>query len=132
MEARHDRLWEAGREGLDQYNQIRKIEPMNRALHELGAKAWITGLRRVQSNSRADTPLVQMQKGFVKLNPLADWSDQQVWRYMRDHDLPQHPLLEQGYVSIGDVHTTRRWEPGMSQEQTRFFGVKRECGLHLD
>ena len=131
MEARHGRLWEEGAEGLDRYHQIRKVEPMNRALDEWKAQAWITGLRRSQSTSRAATPVLQVQKDRWKLNPLADWSDRQVWRYLADHDLPQHPLWEQGYVSIGDVHTTRRWEPGMNEEQTRFFGIKRECGLHV-
>jgi phosphoadenosine phosphosulfate reductase len=61
-----------------------------------------------------------------------DWSNQQVDDYLREHDLPYHPLREKGYVSVGDVHTTQRLEPGMREEQTRFFGLKRECGLHED
>jgi len=130
MEARHGRLWEQGLVGIEQYNNLRKVEPMKRALDELQAGTWFTGLRRSQSASRAGTPILQHRDARWKVNPIADWSDRDVWRYLKQHDLPYHPLWEQGYVSIGDYHTTRRWEPGMREEDTRFFGLKRECGLH--
>lgn len=130
MEARHGRLWEQGLVGIEQYNNLRKVEPMKRALDELQAGTWFTGLRRSQSASRAATPILQRRDARWKVNPIADWSDRDVWQYLKQHDLPYHPLWEQGYVSIGDYHTTRRWEPGMREEDTRFFGLKRECGLH--
>ena len=130
MEARHGRLWEQGVTGLDDYNQLRKVEPMRRALDELGVGTWFTGLRRDQSGSRSSTPIVQQRGPRLKVSPIADWSDRDVWRYLQAHDLPYHPLWHQGYVSIGDVHTTTRWEPGMKPEDTRFFGLKRECGIH--
>jgi phosphoadenosine phosphosulfate reductase len=132
MEARHGRLWEQGVVGLDNYNQLRKVEPMRRALDELGVGTWFTGLRRNQSASRADTPIVQQRGGRLKVSPIADWSDRDVWQYLKQHDLPYHPLWHEGYVSIGDFHTTTRWEPGMRDEDTRFFGLKRECGIHED
>jgi phosphoadenosine phosphosulfate reductase len=130
MEARMGRLWEQGQDGLDRYNRLRKVEPMQRALRELGARTWISGLRRSQSRSRANIDFLQLHDGRWKLHPLADWSDRDVWNYLQAHDLPYHPLWHEGYVSIGDVHTTRRLEAGMSEEETRFFGLKRECGLH--
>ncbi|MGB3394054.1 MAG: phosphoadenylyl-sulfate reductase [Stenotrophomonas sp.] len=130
MEARHGRLWEQGLVGIEQYNNLRKVEPMKRALDELQAGTWFTGLRRGQATSRADTPILQKRGERWKFNPLADWNDRDVWKYLKQHGLPYHPLWEQGYVSIGDYHTTRRWEPGMREEDTRFFGLKRECGLH--
>ncbi len=130
MEARHGRLWEQGLVGIEQYNNLRKVEPMNRALDELQAGTWFTGLRRNQSASRANTPVLQKRGQRWKINPIADWNDRDVWQYLKQHELPYHPLWEQGYVSIGDYHTTRRWEPGMREEDTRFFGLKRECGLH--
>ncbi|MCG8275912.1 phosphoadenylyl-sulfate reductase [Stenotrophomonas sp. NLF4-10] len=130
MEARHGRLWEQGLVGIEQYNNLRKVEPMKRALEELHAGTWFTGLRRGQSASRAGTPILQKRGERWKFNPIADWNDRDVWKYLKQHDLPYHPLWEQGYVSIGDTHTTRRWEPGMREEDTRFFGLKRECGLH--
>jgi phosphoadenosine phosphosulfate reductase len=130
MEARYGRLWEQGLEGLDRYNSIRKVEPMQRALGELGASGWFAGLRRSQARSRADIAFVEYRGERWKFHPLADWSDRDVGMYLQRHGLPYHPLWEQGYVSIGDIHTSRRWEPGMDPEDTRFFGLKRECGLH--
>jgi phosphoadenosine phosphosulfate reductase len=130
MEARYGRLWEQGLEGLDRYNSIRKVEPMQRALDELGATGWFAGLRRGQSRSRSDIAFVECRNDRWKFHPLADWSDRDVGMYLQRHGLPYHPLWEKGYVSIGDIHTSRRWEPGMDPEDTRFFGLKRECGLH--
>ncbi|MBN7137227.1 phosphoadenosine phosphosulfate reductase [Lysobacter enzymogenes] len=132
MEARFGKLWEQGLEGIERYNRMRKVEPMQRALAELGVRTWIAGLRRSQSGSRANLDFLQIKDGRWKLHPLADWSDRDVWQYLQAHDLPYHPLWHDGYVSIGDVHTTRRLEPGMREEDTRFFGLKRECGLHFD
>lgn len=130
MEARHGQLWRQGVSGIDQYNRVRKIEPMQRALDELHAGSWIAGLRRQQSRSRAAIDFLELRHGRWKLHPLADWSDRDVGHYLSRHRLPYHPLWDQGYVSIGDHHTSRRWEPGMDPEETRFFGLKRECGLH--
>ncbi|KAF1715663.1 phosphoadenylyl-sulfate reductase [Pseudoxanthomonas wuyuanensis] len=132
MEARHGRLWEQGVVGIEQYNSLRKVEPMKRALKELGVQTWFTGLRRSQSSTRANAPVLQQREGRLKVNPIVDWNDRDIWQYMKQHDLPYHPLWEEGYVSIGDFHTSSRWEPGMREEDTRFFGLKRECGIHID
>jgi phosphoadenosine phosphosulfate reductase len=130
MEARYGRLWEQGIEGLDRYNMLRKVEPMQRALQELGAGGWLAGLRRAQSRSREHIDFLEHRNGRWKCHPLADWSDRDVGMYLQKYGLPYHPLWQQGYISIGDMHTTHKWEPGMSDEDTRFFGLKRECGLH--
>lgn len=132
MEARHGRIWEDGVDGLSEYNHLRKVEPMQRALRELGVRTWIAGLRRSQSTTRAGIDFLEMKDGRWKLHPLADWTDRDVWQYLNRHDLPYHPLWHEGYVSIGDVHTTRPLEAGMSEQDTRFFGLQRECGLHFD
>ena len=132
MEARHGRLWEQGVVGIDQYNNLRKVEPMRRALDEFGVRTWFTGLRRSQAASRRNTPIVELRNGRYKISPLADWTDRDVWVYLKKHGLPYHPLWDEGYVSIGDFHTTSRWEPGMREEDTRFFGLKRECGIHVE
>jgi phosphoadenosine phosphosulfate reductase len=132
LEVRHGALWAQGREGLDRYNQLAKVEPMQRALADLDAGTWFAGLRRQQSVSRASAPALDFRHGRWKVHPIVDWTDRDVGLYLRRHDLPYHPLWDKGYVSIGDTHTTRRWEPGMREEDTRFFGIKRECGLHLD
>lgn len=132
MEARHGRLWEQGLVGIERYNNLRKVEPMRRALKELDVRTWFAGLRRDQSGTRAGIDFLELRDGRWKLHPIADWTDRDVWDYLQRHDLPYHPLWDQGYVSIGDVHTTRPLSEGMRAEDTRFFGLKRECGLHSD
>lgn len=132
QEARFGRLWEQGVDGLKQYNRLNKVEPMRRALDELNTGTWFSGLRREQSDSRATLPVLAIQNGLFKFLPLIDWNNKDIHQYLTKHDLPYHPLWEQGYLSVGDTHTTRKWEPGMKEEETRFFGLKRECGLHED
>ena len=103
---------------------------MERALVELAVGTWFAGLRRSQSRSRASVPFVQQAGRRHKVHPIADWTDRDVYRYLKENDLPYHPLWHEGYVSIGDVHTTRSLRDVGDPEQTRFFGLKRECGLH--
>ncbi|ARZ02195.1 phosphoadenylyl-sulfate reductase [Yersinia ruckeri] len=130
QEARYGKLWEQGVEGIERYNELNKVEPMSRALETLGAQTWFAGLRREQSGSRANLPVLAVQRGVFKVLPIIDWDNRQVYQYLTEHGLHYHPLWDQGYLSVGDTHTTRKWEPGMSEEETRFFGLKRECGLH--
>ncbi|PLY37836.1 phosphoadenosine phosphosulfate reductase [Pectobacterium carotovorum] len=130
QEARYGKLWEQGVEGIERYNLLNKVEPMNRALSELKAKTWFAGLRREQSGSRGELPVLAIQRGVFKFLPIIDWDNRTVYQYLKENGLSYHPLWEQGYLSVGDTHTTRKWEPGMAEEETRFFGLKRECGLH--
>lgn len=131
MEAIWGKLWEGGHEDMDRYAMFTKIEPMNRALRELGADVWLSGLRRSQSKTRSDRPFVERQKKTLKAYPILDWADIQVDLYFRQHDLPRHPLAEQGYLTMGDWHSTK---PATKEEAelSRFNGEKYECGLHLD
>src|SRR3546814_344108 len=110
MEARLGRLWERGADGLQRYNRLRKVEPMQRALEELGVRTWIAGLRRGQSRSRAGIDFLQLRDGRWKLHPLADWTDRDVGDYLRKHGLPYHPLWHRGYVSIGEIGRASRRE----------------------
>lgn len=130
QEARFGRLWEKGIEGIEKYNQMNKVEPMQRALGELKAGTWFAGLRRSQSDTRGKLPVLQKVGNQFKLYPIIDWSNKDLHYYLKEHNLPYHPLWEQGYVSIGDWHTTQSLQEGMSEQDTRFFGLKRECGLH--
>jgi phosphoadenosine phosphosulfate reductase len=130
QEARYGERWHQGVDGLDAYHRDNKIEPMQRALRELNAGTWLAGLRRDQARTRRDVPLVQRNGDFWKVHPIADWSDRDVYDYLKAHDLPYHPLWHKGYVSIGDRHTTRPLGAGEDAEETRFHGLKRECGLH--
>lgn len=132
MEARHGRLWEQGLDGLSHYNHLRKVSPMAAALDRIGTGTWIAGPRRSQSRSRQALAFLQHKDGRYKLHPIADWTDRDIGHYLQQHGLPYHPLWERGYVSIGDTHSTRPLGEGMTEEETRFFGLKRECGLHED
>ncbi len=130
QEATHGKLWEQGLEGLERYNRINKVEPMNRAVKELGAEAWLSGLRRNQSSSRGKRPVAEQQNKILKVYPIIDWTDRDIYMYLTENNLPYHPLWDQGYVSVGDWHSTSKLGEGMTAEETRFGGLKRECGLH--
>jgi phosphoadenosine phosphosulfate reductase len=130
QEARYGKLWEQGVEAIERYNQMNKVEPMQRALDELDAEAWIVGLRRAQASTRRELRVLGLQDGYLKVHPIVDWNDKHVYDYLTRHGLPYHPLWEQGYPSIGDWHTSHKLTDGMAEEETRFFGLKRECGLH--
>jgi phosphoadenosine phosphosulfate reductase len=130
QETRFGRLWEQGLDGIERYNRLNKLEPMERALGELGAGTWFSGLRRAQGPSRAAVLPIEFRRGRYKVHPLFDWSDRDVHRYLKAHDLPYHPLRDRGYLSIGDWHTTRSLDQAGSEDGLRFFGLKRECGLH--
>ena len=130
QEAIHGKLWEQGPEALEQYNLINKVEPMNRAISEHRATAWLSGLRRVQSSTRQNLEPLERQNKIIKIYPILEWSEREIYQYLQKYDLPYHPLWEQGYISIGDVHSTRKLGEGMTADDTRFNGMKRECGLH--
>jgi phosphoadenosine phosphosulfate reductase len=130
QEALLGKEWENGLEGLKRYNLINKVEPMDRAIKELGALAWLAGLRRTQASTREALNFVQIQNKITKIHPILDWDGRQVDRYLTEHQLPYHPLWEQGYVSVGDWHSTSKLVDGMKEEDARFGGLKRECGLH--
>jgi phosphoadenosine phosphosulfate reductase len=130
LEARHGELWRKGREGLDRYLTEQKLEPMRRALTTLGAATWFAGLRRSQSTSRSEIEPLTLSDGRFKVHPIFDWTDRDVFHYLRANDLPYHPLWDKGYVSIGDWHSTRSLGQVASQDELRFGGLKRECGLH--
>lgn len=110
---------------------IRKVEPLKRALGTM--KAWITGIRREQSPTRANAPVAEWDHkfGLVKINPLVAWTDRDVWKYITDHAVPYNPLHDQGYPSIGCTHCTRAVRPGEDPRAGRWSGhAKTECGLH--
>lgn len=113
---------------------VRKVEPLGRAL--AGLSAWASGLRRDGGPDRAGVAKVELDRdhgGLVKVNPLADWTRDQVWAYTRDRRLPVHPLYEQGYASIGCAPCTRAVRPGEDERAGRWWwesGEAKECGLH--
>jgi len=104
-----------------------KVDALERAL--IGVDAWITGIRREQASTRAVTPKLQrdQRRGIWKVSPLADWTEKDLWRYIHAHDLPYHPLHDQGYASIGCAPCTL---PGVGRDGRWAGQDKTECGIH--
>jgi phosphoadenylyl-sulfate reductase (thioredoxin) len=112
--------------------EIRKTRPLQRKLREF--KAWAAGMRRDQSETRAAVGKVEEIDGRLRLCPLADWSSGQVDRYIREHDVPVHPLYARGYTSIGCAPCTRAAAPGDSERAGRWWWEqesRKECGIHF-
>ena len=114
--------------------RIRKVEPLNRAL--AGNKAWITGQRRAQSTTRAALPVQEddAAHGMQKFNPLADWTEAEVWHYLKSNQVPYNPLHDKGYPSIGCEPCTRAIQPGEDVRAGRWWWEQpdsKECGLHV-
>jgi phosphoadenosine phosphosulfate reductase len=132
MEALHGRLWETGRvEDLETYHRIRKVEPLDRAMAELGVTCWASGVRGRQTDHRRGMQPLQMVRGRWALRPLLDWTSRDVYYYMEENGLPQHPLFAKGYSTVGDWHSSAPDDGSSSGRSTRFGGLKQECGIHL-
>ncbi|MEM9539218.1 MAG: phosphoadenylyl-sulfate reductase [Cyanobacteria bacterium P01_E01_bin.42] len=132
MEALQGKLWEKQDvESLNHYDKIRKVEPMQRALKELGATAWLAGLRNNQTNHRKTLDFVNIQSDIYKVLPILRWHSRDIYQYLMANDLPYHPLFDKGYVTVGDWHSSRPLMAGEDERDTRFHGLKQECGLHL-
>ncbi len=118
--------------GTERCCELRKVEPLHRALQDRAA--WMTGLKRSDAPTRAAAPIVSWDeaRGLVKINPVATWTDTDIANYETDHGLPVHPLMTQGYLSIGCAPTTRPVAPGEDARAGRWSGMgKTECGLHV-
>ncbi|MDP9728597.1 phosphoadenosine phosphosulfate reductase [Alicyclobacillus tengchongensis] len=121
-------LWQSN---PNQCCDLRKVQPLTRVLQEYDG--WVTGIRRQQSPTRANAQVFEVDHkfGLVKVNPLATWSEKDVWRYVHEHQVPYNPLHDRGYPSIGCLHCTRPVKPGEDSRAGRWSGFdKTECGLH--
>ena len=123
-------LWEQSHQ---QYNYLRKVEPMQRALTELDVTMVVSGVRSNQTKHRQHMEMVHVHKGRIKICPILDWSDQDVATYFDQHKLPYHPLYALGYRTVGDQHSSQPFDPSIhaSERDTRFHGRVQECGLHV-
>ncbi len=130
FESLHGQLWTQGLDGLNQYNQLRKVEPLETALSQKQINSWFSGVRRSQSATREQLDWVVVKNNRYKIHPLLDWSDRDLYKYQQQHGLAPHPLRDRGYLSVGDTHSTRSIHEVNSSEELRFFGLKRECGIH--
>ena len=124
-----ERLWETNDE---LYDWIAKVEPAQRAYQNLQVDAVITGRRRSQGGGRADLPIIEVDDaGLVKINPLANWTLEQVRDYVQINDLPYNLLLDRGYKSVGDWHSTKPIGEDEDERSGRWQGQqKTECGIH--
>jgi phosphoadenylyl-sulfate reductase (thioredoxin) len=133
MGARYGRLWETGDvSDFQRYDDIRKVEPMVRALKELRSQAWVSGLRAQQTDYRKTLSRVSADGTRQKVLPILHWTSRDVYQFMQENDLPQHPLFEQGFSTVGDWHSSRPPSAADADDRdTRFNGLKQECGIHL-
>ncbi len=123
-------LWERS---PDVCCSIRKVQPLEN--HLRGYDGWITGIRRQQSPTRANAQLFEQDHrfGLIKVNPIVFWSEDDVWQYIKDHNVPYNVLHDQGYPSIGCLHCTKAVKPGEDPRSGRWAGfAKTECGLHQE
>ena len=125
-----EKLWE---KDIDRFYDLTKVEPLQRAFDELNVKAWITGRRRDQSENRRSLPIFERdENGRLKVNPIANWTNKDVWTYTFKHNVPYNPLHDQGYTSIGDQPLTTPTMAGEDERAGRWRGSeKTECGIHL-
>jgi len=135
LESRYGRLWTGGLAGITKFNNIMKVAPLQQAFDDLAIKVWFSGIRNSQSESRKDKSVIEQKNNhshdpILKVHPIIDWTDRDIYNYLKKHDLPYHPLWEKGYVSIGDMQTSQPLSADMNAEDSRFFGLKRECGIH--
>ena len=132
MEALHGKLWETGQvDDLETYHRIRKVEPLDQALQQLQVTCWASGVRGKQTEHRRAMQPLERVRGRWALRPLLDWGNREVYYYLQEHNLPQHPLFEQGYSTVGDWHSSAPDDGSVSGRATRFGGLKQECGIHL-
>ena len=129
-----DRLWETDDE---RYDWIAKVEPSRRAYAELNVRAVLTGRRRSQGGQRGSLDILELEEAddggapIIKVNPLANWSFAQVKAYIDEHNVPYNTLLDRGYSSVGDWHSTQPARPGEGERSGRWSGTgKTECGIH--
>ena len=132
MEAVEGRLWETGSvQDLEIYHRIRKVEPLEQAFSSLGIQCWASGVRRGQTDHRDQMTWLDPIRGRLSLRPLLDWTAKDVFYYMQNNDLPQHPLFDKGYSTVGDWHSSGPDADSLNGRKTRFGGMKQECGIHL-
>ena len=128
----HGRLEEGTVAALDRYDRLRKVEPFQRGLRELGATAWVSGVRADQTAFRRTLRRIDRHGALAKVHPILRWSSRDVHAYLERNGLPYHPLFEEGYATVGDWHSSRPLRAGDADERsTRFGGLKQECGIQL-
>ena len=133
MEALYGKLWESKNSNdLDKYHKIRKIDPLENAFKKYSINCWGSGVRSQQTDNRRKMKPLDLIRDRLSLRPLLEWTNKDIFYYMQENDLPQHPLFFKGYSSIGDWHSSKPETITSKGRKTRFGGINQECGLHLN
>ncbi len=133
MEAIYGKLWETNKSSdLDKYHKIRKIEPLENALKKHNITCWGSGVRSEQTDNRNRMRFIDLIRKRLSLRPLLGWTSKDVFYYMKENQLPPHPLFLKGYSTVGDWHSSSPDSLLNEGRSTRFGGMKQECGIHTD
>ena len=133
MEAMYGKLWESNRvEDINKYHQIRKVDPLDNALKKYSINCWGSGVRAQQTTNRGKMKFIELIRDTLSVRPLLGWSQKDIFYYMKEKNLPQHPLFMKGYSTVGDWHSSSAESSNAKGRSTRFGGVKQECGLHVN
>ena len=133
MEAVYGKLWESkSEEDIDKYHQMRKVEPLEEALKKYSISCWVSGVRAQQTENRSKMKFIESIRDRLSLRPILGWTQKEIFYYMEENKLPQHPLFAKGYSSIGDWHSSSAETESTKGRATRFGGTKQECGLHVN
>ena len=133
MESLYGKLWETNKSSdLDKYHDIRKIRPLENALDKHGIFCWASGVRSEQTNNRNNMKFVDVIRKRLSLRPLLNWKNKDIFYYMKENQLPSHPLFSKGYSTVGDWHSSSPESIDNEGRTTRFGGMKQECGIHTE
>ena len=133
MESLYGKLWETNKtKDLDKYHEIRKIKPLENALEKNNIYCWASGVRSYQTENRNQMKILDVIRQRFSLRPLLNWTNKDIFYYMKENKLPDHPLFSQGYSTVGDWHSSSPDSGEIRGRATRFGGLKQECGIHTD
>jgi len=133
MEALYGRLWETGvQKDLEKYHQIRKVDPLEKAFADLNVHCWASGVRKGQTKNRKSMSNIDFIRERLTVRPLLNWTKKDIFYYMEKYKLPQHPLFEKGFSTVGDWHSSEAENTNTKGRSTRFGGLSEECGIHLN
>ena len=133
MESLFGKLWETNKSSdLDKYHEIRKIKPLENALNKNNIYCWASGVRSEQTDNRNSMKFIDVIRERISLRPLLNWKNKDIFYYMKENNLPSHPLFLKGYSTVGDWHSSSPDSINNEGRSTRFGGMKQECGIHIE
>ena len=133
MEAIHGKLWKTNKASdLDKYHELRKIKPLENGLEKFNVHCWASGVRSSQTENRKAMKFLDVIRKRLALRPILNWTNKDIFYYMKENNLPDHPLFNKGYSTVGDWHSSTPDGIEKKGRNTRFGGIKQECGIHTN